>query len=96
MSETIDGGRMTGAEEMSRRITAWKKAEKELSDAEYTLRRAADVASKARETFIKWIVPTEAKNDEKFSVWCGDVLYTVTKLNGREYAITESAREQGK
>jgi len=88
----------TAADETSRRITFWEQAEAEVRSAEHTLRCAQSERDRAKAGVIEWLVPdgVQAKNGDKFNIWCGDNLYTVTKLNASEYGITETKRPVAK
>ena len=86
--------KLTVTDEIQRRVVAWKQSEKAVSDAEYALSRAQSVRDQARLDVFKWLVPEGAKIGEKFSVWCGDSLYTCERVNGSEFSITESQRAQ--
>ncbi len=84
----------TAADETHRLITLWVRSEKAVLGAEYALSRAQSVRDQARLDVFKWLVPEGAKIGEKFSVWIGDNLYTVERVNGSEFSITESQRAQ--
>ena len=91
----------TAADEIQCRVVAWKQSEKAVSDADHALSRAHHALSRARserdrarQDVFKWLVPEGARIGEKFSVWCGDSLYTCERVNGSEFSITESQRAQ--
>ncbi len=91
----IDDTQATAADETHRLITLWKQSEAAVESAEHTHRRAQSERDRARSALIKWLVPEgEAKDGDKFHVWCGDILYTITKFNASEYGITESERKK--
>ena len=85
--------KLTVTDEIQRRVVAWKQSEKAVSDADHALSRARSERDRARQDVFKWLVPEGAKI-EKFSVWIGDNLYTVERVNGSEFSITESQRAQ--
>ncbi len=84
----------TAADEIQCRVVAWKQSEKAVSDAEYALSRAQSVRDQARLDVFKWLVPEGAKIGEKFSVWVGDSLYTLTVQQSGDCEITETKRVQ--
>ena len=86
--------KLTVTDEIQRRVVAWKQSEKAVSDADHALSRARSERDRARQDVFKWLVPEGAKIGEKFSVWIGDNLYTVERVNGSEFSITESQRAQ--
>ncbi len=100
MAGPKDGG-VTAADETHRLITLWVRSEKAVSDADHALSlahhalsRARSERDRARQDVFKWLVPEGAKIGEKFSVWCGDSLYTCERVSGSEFSITESQRAQ--
>ena len=82
--------KLTVTDEIQRRVVAWKQSEKAVPDAGYALSRARSERDRARQDVFKWLVPEGARIGEKFSVWCGDSLYTCERVNGSEFSITES------
>lgn len=94
-----EGGadKLTVTDEIQRRVVAWKQADQAVSDAARALRCVQSERDRARQDVLKWLVPEGAKLGEKFSVWCGDSLYTCERVNGSEFSefsITESPRAQ--
>ncbi len=88
---------LTAADETQKRILYWKKAEKAVLGADYALRRAESERTQMRKAVIDWLIPTNTgsiKAGDKFSVWVGDSLYTLTVQQSGDCEITETKRVQ--
>lgn len=80
--------------ETDNKIKAWKNAWIRQERAEEEERSARTALMNATNELAKWLMPPDAAIDEKFSIWYGDSLITVTMVTKLDFQV--HLRYQGK
>lgn len=68
-------------------VAAWESTAQRVRDLKADLNRAECEASNATTALGNWMVPKDAKEGEKFSVWHGDRLIEVVCVRFNTYTV---------
>jgi hypothetical protein len=68
--------------ELAKLLDLHEQATATYTAADKALTRASSDLATATENLGKWMVPVDAQSGEKFSVWLGAILFTVTYHKG--------------
>lgn len=79
---------MKSTAEGNAKIEAWKRAQRRLEQAKSEVSLAETELLNATNYLDKWLLPVDAKKDEKFAIWYVDSLIEATMIDQHNFKVS--------